>query len=159
MKGRCWWTTQQTGIHGMSSVCLPLSFSGKTGTAFYLESSEETLLGMLTDIDRTFVLNLMRKETEGQCFPGHIMHTTMLNPPQTNGLQEADSSFWMWQNGPYLSNQILITCSATHLGTSQVFWGRRKEKGLSSLSGCQAWRWHFSWVNAVDLHTVLCLRC
>lgn len=41
-------------------------------------------------------------------------------PQQTMGLQEADSSFWMPQNGSYLSNQILIMCFATHLGTLQV---------------------------------------
>lgn len=49
----------------MSSAWLPLPSQKGQGHSTNLQSSDKFLLGMLGDIYRAFVLNLMRKETKG----------------------------------------------------------------------------------------------
>ena len=120
-----------------------------------LQSSDKALVAVLSDICRAFVLDLMRKEAKGRWPPMANRGQNNAEPVQTKGLQEADWSFWMLQNGSYLSNQILITHSATHLATLQLCWRRRRRE--EDQAHCQAVKpraGHFMWVNDVDLHMV-----
>ena len=139
----------------MSSVWPPPSFSERTQTEHPSPEQWQGPGGCAQWHLQGLVLYLMRKEAKGRWPPMANRGQNNAEPVQTKGLQEADWSFWMLQNGSYLSNQILITHSATHLATLQLCWRRRRRE--EDQAHCQAVKpraGHFMWVNEVDLHMV-----